>query len=489
LAAESVGGNLPHIDLQNVHLSKYVSFRDEVRVDDLARAFEAAFKGEVAPNLSNGERFICITHSTGGPVIRQWWQRYREAGTPSPMSHLIMLAPANFGSALAQLGKGRLSRLRSWWNSIEPGQGVLDWLEHASPESWELNRQWIEKSPQIDPSTTNPPTYLFVLTGQTIDRQLYDHVNTYTGEAGSDGTVRVAAANLNSTYVRLEQTDQGNAVVSPFVDALERNDPGFDLDGYAFGTNLMVARQAVSAKVAFKIVPGVSHTGKSNGILFSISESGRHETVDAVLRCAKVNSSRAYRALCKAFADENIVVHDNERLEPGKGLLRGKNYFCDAHSLIMVRIVDDRGQPITDFDFKLTGKQDKPDGLPEGFFVDRQRNLRDRSAFTLYVNYDAMHDRKPVKDSRGRVVRAGLPGVDRLGIRVYAYPMNGFAHYLPGVLAAAPGEVENYVRPDQTTLFEIVLRRIVHQGAYLLVPASDPALGGDFRDQAKGPVI
>ena len=48
------------------------------------------------------------------------------------MSHLIMLAPANYGSALAQLGKQRLSRIKSWFEGVEPGQGVLDWLELGS---------------------------------------------------------------------------------------------------------------------------------------------------------------------------------------------------------------------------------------------------------------------------------------------------------------------------------------------------------------------
>ena len=52
-------------------------------------------------------RFACITHSTGGPVVREWLDRYHaQPGTldACPMSHLVMLAPANFGSALAQLG-------------------------------------------------------------------------------------------------------------------------------------------------------------------------------------------------------------------------------------------------------------------------------------------------------------------------------------------------------------------------------------------------
>jgi hypothetical protein len=63
-----------------------------------------------------------------------------------PMSHLIMLAPANFGSALAQLGKSRISRLKTWFEGVEPGTGVLDWLELGSPEAWKLNRAWISSA-------------------------------------------------------------------------------------------------------------------------------------------------------------------------------------------------------------------------------------------------------------------------------------------------------------------------------------------------------
>ena len=147
-----------------------------------------------------GDRFACITHSTGGPVVRHWWYRFYQRPSsppPCPVSHLIMLAPADFGSALAQLGKSRLSRIKTWFEGVEPGTAVLDWLELGSPEAWELNRAWIRL--RKDFSATNG-VFPFVLTGQTIDRSLYDHVNAYTGEPGSDGVVRVAAANLNATY-------------------------------------------------------------------------------------------------------------------------------------------------------------------------------------------------------------------------------------------------------------------------------------------------
>src|SRR6185436_11614715 len=114
------------IQVEEIFLGRYISFHDEVRVADISRAFKTAIVDQLSHITAKGNRFICITHSTGGPVIRDWWNRYyKDKRGKCPMSHLIMLAPANFGSALAQLGKGVLSRLKSWWNGVEPGQGVL----------------------------------------------------------------------------------------------------------------------------------------------------------------------------------------------------------------------------------------------------------------------------------------------------------------------------------------------------------------------------
>ncbi|HKK13879.1 MAG TPA: hypothetical protein VKA14_04385, partial [Gammaproteobacteria bacterium] len=193
------------LDVRQIWLSQYVSFRDEVRLEDVSRAFDAAVRRQLGPLLDQGRRFVCITHSTGGPVVRDWWDRYygqRPRSGPCPMSHLIMLAPANFGSALAQLGKSRIGRLKSWFEGVEPGARILDWLELGSPEAWALNARWFDY-PQT-PSGRSA-VFPFVLAGQSIDHALYDPVNSYTGEPGSDGVVRAAAANLNATHVRLEQ--------------------------------------------------------------------------------------------------------------------------------------------------------------------------------------------------------------------------------------------------------------------------------------------
>ena len=137
LIAESARSGGPALDVQHIYLGQYVSFRDEVRVADISRAFDAAL-GAVLRDAGANRRFVCITHSTGGPVVRDWFDRIYVQGKrigECPMSHLIMLAPANFGSALAQLGKTRLAAIKAWFDGVEPGQGVLDWLELGSPEA------------------------------------------------------------------------------------------------------------------------------------------------------------------------------------------------------------------------------------------------------------------------------------------------------------------------------------------------------------------
>src|SRR5579872_7193246 len=139
------------LDLRQIWLSEYISFHNEVTIQDIARAFQAALEHEFGAALSRGQRFACITHSTGGPVIRAWLQEnYLAKGrSDTPLSHLVMLAPANFGSALVQLGLAKLSRLRSWFDGVEVGTGVLDWLELGSRESTALNLQWLDQGASL----------------------------------------------------------------------------------------------------------------------------------------------------------------------------------------------------------------------------------------------------------------------------------------------------------------------------------------------------
>src|SRR5262249_54716048 len=113
---------------------------------DLGAAFQRALSRNGIPTQRHS--FDLVVHSTGALVAREYLRQVcvdpsagRRDPSRSPVLHLCMLAPANFGSPLSTLGKSKLGRLfKGWdWNHLfETGQGVLDALELASPYSYQL---------------------------------------------------------------------------------------------------------------------------------------------------------------------------------------------------------------------------------------------------------------------------------------------------------------------------------------------------------------
>jgi hypothetical protein len=458
------------LDVQHVYLGKYISFRDEVRVEDVSRAFEAAIRREaaLAARLAHGERMVVITHSTGGPVVRDWWKRfYLDSKAPCPMSHLIMLAPANFGSALAQLGKSTIGRLKSWVEGVEPGQGVLDWLELGSPDAWALNHAWIAGGPSWKGAS---PVYPFVLTGQSIDRAAYDHVNSYTDENGSDGVVRVAGANLNGTSVRLAQ----------------RTGEGWP-HGDLHGTELEKDKVWTAPRTALAVLPGCSHSGKALGILRSIRMKGEHPAVTAVFRCLAVDSPETYDQACTDFEALTLATQAAERVEKVDGpLFFNRTFEHPLTSQVITRLVDDAGHPVNDFDFLLTSwdpdsadpvlRTPSANFLPPGFFIDRQRNRHHPNTLTYFLNHEAL--------SRARA----------LGVRILPRPepeagrkgRDYFVHYVRGALALDSRTLLDVIRPNQTLLLEIVMKRVVREGVFRLTKDMAPK---DFTKDPPGPPI
>ena len=410
-----------NIEVKHLYLGRYISFHDEVTVPDIARAFQAAVDDELSAVTAAGNRFACITHSTGGPVIREWWYRHYFTNPHSgrcPMSHLMMLAPANFGSALAQLGKGRLSRLKNWFGGTEPGQGVLNWLELGSRGSWALNSAWIADG---ESSITAKGVFPFVLTGQTIDRAFYDNLNSYTGETGSDGVVRVAAANLNSRIVHLEQEKP-------------RRSGGADSKFEA--PNLVFRDTTIGPQTAMRIISGASHSGSSKGIMRSVRRPAGHargrELVDSLFDCLQVSSRADYLKVVDKQAAETDQVQEEERLETDKKFFVSDTHFVhDRYSMVTFRVTDDEGHAVKDFDLLLTaGPNNDPNHLPKGFFVDRQSNKVARNSVTFYFNYDVMVG-APEITKGDKVVRAASDGAASLGIILKPRPDRGFVHYLP----------------------------------------------------------
>jgi len=448
----------PPLDVRNIYLGQYVSFRDEVRLEDIARAFDAAV-ADLLAEVGGSRRFVCITHSTGGPVVRDWLDRfYAKPGNLAdcPLSHLIMLAPANFGSALAQLGKSRLARLANWFDGVEPGQRVLDWLELGSPESFDLNSRWISNYTGPALTTSANPLFLFVLTGDRIDRKLYDHLNSYTGEIGSDGVVRAAAANLNATYVRLEQPQPDRGDSLPRARAKLRN--------------LDVAVVRRSPRTAFKIIPDASHSGDRMGIMRSVTETGAlHPTAATILRCLQVSDDPGYASLCDAFDSENNAHQaPANRLEiEHVPVIADREYIHDPHSMLIFRLLDDHGARVQDVDILLTaGPNNSPNELPEDFLADRQANHRDPGTVTFFLNFAAMAGSPSIPGPDDSIVRPELVARGNYGLAIRPRATDGIVLYVEGAISAAEHDILAYVAPNQTTLIDIVLTRVVRSGVF-----------------------
>lgn len=442
---QSAGKN---VRVENVYLGQYVSFDDAVTLDDIARAFDFALREKLYDaEKKQWTKFACITHSTGGPAVRLWMDLFYGKGRlpDCPMSHLVMLAPANHGSALAQLGKSRLSRIKFLFEGAEPGTRVLDWLELGSNLSWDLNTHSLEHDYAF------AGVWVFTLTGQKIDRSLYDHLNSYTGEPGSDGVVRVAAANMNYQSVRLVQK----------------------------GKRLVLEAQQQTRPTAMGILPGRAHSGSGIGIIRSVKATGDHPTLTWVSRCLGVEDAAGYDTVARELNDLSTKTQKDERLEiVAREFLPDQKYYSYRYSMVVFRLRNDRGESLSDYDLILTAGPDySPDDLPTDFFVDRQRNSRNPGQLTYYLNYDALD-----KLRRG--------GEGRIGFKINARPDKGLAFYQVAEFQSDTGGVRQFFRPNETTMVDIVLTRKVDARVFRLsenLPPGDK--GEEIAEQPTGSLV
>lgn len=190
-------------DVAQIWLGDYVSMDDDVRVEDVAKRMQVVLKRAVERGDLTAT-FDMIVHSTGGLVAREWIATYYPDGASCPVRRLIMLAPANFGSRLAALGKSMIGRIAKGWNNwFQTGEEMLRSLELASPYQWRLARRDL-----VDPDgdgRVGPygPTKVmpFIITGT---RAYADGLKKAVNEHGSDGTVRACAANLNAVGMTID---------------------------------------------------------------------------------------------------------------------------------------------------------------------------------------------------------------------------------------------------------------------------------------------
>jgi len=429
------------IEIKNIWLGRYISFHDEVTMTDLIRALQQALHDTVPEIFVDNVPFSCITHSTGGPVVREWVDRYfgNEKLNELPLQHLIMLAPANHGSSLATLGKERIGRIKSWFNGIEPGKRILDWLALGSEYQYRLAEQ------NIHYKNADNGYFPFVIIGQSIDEKYYDFLNSYLNEVGSDGVVRVAGANMNYSMLVLKENTEKNLSIFHRTEAMELNH--LEQSG--------IIEQPVNTPLC--VVPKASHSGSKMGILKSptYKNADKKPVVEMIFKALKVNDKASYQNLEEEMEDLTTKTQSKD-----------KHSKKHRYSNIVFSIWDDEGNAVKNFDlFLLYGNNFEPEKLPKGFFVDRQRNTKSPNTIIFYLDYDVL---------------AKNPDA-MMGIRVFARPEKGFSYYHP---VEYRNEVNNFLQmlqPNETLYVKIILHRYVDRNSFRFGSADNKAMS--FKDE------
>jgi hypothetical protein len=304
----------PTRDITTISTCSYQSLTDEVSIKDLADGLDRALRAKFG---NNEQPFDAIVHSTGMLVIREWFARDRRR--LGRLKHLVALAPATFGSPLARLGRSWIGAVFKGSKHLGPdflaaGQAILDGLELASPYTWDLaGRDIFHERPFFDDSPDTP--YVFVFCGT----EAYDGIRQLANTPGMDGTVRWAGAGLNTRKIILDLTRSSSRPAS-----IEK----------WMGTNIPV-----------HLMPGMNHG--------SILSDPTSDLVGLAKKALLVDSAEQFRTWLEEadFRGKALAVAS----DPDKG----------AWQQVIVRCVDQRGDPIRDFHIQMFDGDDPVEEFDE----------------------------------------------------------------------------------------------------------------------------
>jgi hypothetical protein len=291
-------------DVAMIHAASYRSLTNEVSIKDIAEGFDRALR--IRAGLSADEPFDAIVHSTGMLVMRAWLTAYE--GRRERLKHLIGLAPATFGSPLAHKGRSWLGALFKGNKHLGPdfleaGDRVLDGLELASRFTWDLAHLDLLGDETFYGPTRRTP-YVFIFCGN----KGYGGIRQLLDEPGSDGTVRWASCPLNTRKIILDLT----------------RDP---------------AREASDKRISVAEwrntdIPLIPIDGKNHGTILSEPGPELAELVDEALQ---VSSAASFAQWIDGATKR--TQHARARI--------------DEWQQFVVRVVDERGDPVPDYNIQL----------------------------------------------------------------------------------------------------------------------------------------
>ncbi|MCA3002971.1 MAG: esterase/lipase family protein [Burkholderiales bacterium] len=411
-------------DAVPIWLGDYISMDDDVSIEDVAKRMDSVVR-QLQLEGTLPASFDLIVHSTGGLVAREWLSGYfgdpDVAGDEPPVKRLVMLAPANFGSRLASTGKSMVGRaFKGWKNGFQTGARMLKALELSSPFAWNLAcRDLLVADDTVDDGRRiygADKVLPFVIVGS---RAYEEWPRRLVNEFGSDGTVRVAAANLNVMGATIDFTqDIANPTFRPWASRFNEVIP-------------------------IAVLPDRDHTSVTQPKLVDRGSSvGVPERVgDLLLQALACDSLDAYRAIgAKWTTDDDSVTERTSKASPEtSGLSLGEAVFTAEafHQYIQVNVhvVDDHGVDVTDYFLEYPSQSHDDTGEAAEYFqhhvLERvDANSQSKARRTLYL------DRTDLMKSY-----YGLTADHTLKMRIVAAPIgNNVGYFLAPGSSAKSGQ-------------------------------------------------
>lgn len=410
-----------------IYVSDYETLTNEVTVKDIAEGLNRAIRNE--PKLWNKDgsmkEFDAVVHSTGMLVIRSWLTAYKERR--QLLKHLIALAPATFGSPLAHKGMSWLGAIfkgnkEAGPDFMEAGKLVLDALELGSAFTWDLAHTDLLNPDEVYYGLHPDTPYVFIFCGDTG----YGGLRRFISPDGSDGTVRWAACPLNTRKLCMDLTENPHA--GEHQDARVSVTPWSHTD------------------VPLIPIPKLNHG--------TIISNPKNDLVRLVASALQVSSEEEWRN----WYDQNAV----------RKLIEHREQEMTQWQQFVVRAVDERGDPITDyyiefFTRKGNGKPKRVDSFDDHIHT----YSRDASLRCFYVNLDDLKIEdgeqlwlRIIASTGSRLV--GYTGVGDSNLNVQSRvtdngKWDGAVNLT--TMTDPNGEVVTLLYPFTTTLVEISLNR------------------------------
>ncbi|WP_291843178.1 hypothetical protein [Maricaulis sp.] len=454
---------------RDVFLGGYPSMDDDVRIEDSARRLQVIV-GEMQAAGTLPAKFHVVVHSTGALVGRWWMAEFFPKGG-APVANFLMLAPANFGSPLATIGRSTLGRLtKGFTNGFQTGTHFLNALELASKFQEELAlRDRVSEDGSTDSPFSDDGTRPFVIVGA-------DPISGtgILGQKAWDGTVRVATANIDPRGVTVDFSN--GSILEPEFRAWTRRGP---------------------EDTPFAVIPDRSHLSILKP---APKESASKDPVVSqrleklILQALSVKTAAAYRTVAGDWEavclETRKLAQDGPEADALRDRILGRasadgDRFREFYQIV-VEAVDDTGLPVDDFSIWLTApKKAKETQFKAGNSVtqieidaqlsliqDRHVNSCNKNRLSLHIDRrellaNFLRDRIPpsYEASLAAGITASAPGK-----RVGYFTVDGKEHSaLIRLRALEPGDEEKgrrFLRRYTTHFLRVILPRVARDDVF-----------------------